>query len=217
MILRSELLLSVPGIEHGFGTRPEPIPAFFQNSPAKPQWKQVHGIACAEVGTPSQAVGEVDGLFTRLPASPIAVVTADCVPVLLARRDGAAVAAVHAGWRGTAAKILSALWNQLRSQGEKPADWVAAIGPAIGPCCYEVSVELAQQFEREFATLGPHVAVPRFRHLDLPAVNAGALKQLGIGDVEILRHCTLCSKEPEFFSYRRKPTEGRQYSAIGRR
>lgn len=216
MILRSDLLGAVAGVEHGFGTRAEPVAAFFRDFQAKPKWKQVHGTACAEVGAAGQDVGEVDGLYTFLPRSPIAVVTADCVPVLLARRDGGAVAAVHAGWRGTAARILGALWEKLEARGEKPRDWVAAIGPAAGPCCYEVSEELGIQFERDFAELGPKVAVPRHRHLDLPAVNAGQLKRIGLYEVEILRHCTICSTSPDFFSHRRKPGEGRQLSAIGR-
>jgi len=217
--LKSRLLEGIQGLRHGFGNRQEPVPSEFlpKWDQLKPQWKQVHGIAIAEVKGPSDRCGEVDALFTRMPGQPIAVVTADCVPILLARRDGLAVAAVHAGWRGTRARILAELWRELSEKGERPADWVAAIGPSIGPCCYEVSEELARDFAAEFAAVGEGIAVPRTRHLDLPAINAAELRRLGVGEVDLLRACTLCSggkEDPLYCSYRRDGTGTRQWSMI---
>jgi hypothetical protein len=93
------LLSSISGITHGFGSKDEPIPAHLADvwQHARPSWKQVHGNAIADV-TPQQLIcGEVDGLITRTRGQPIGVITADCTPILLAKRDGSAVAALHAG------------------------------------------------------------------------------------------------------------------------
>jgi YfiH family protein len=216
MHLKSELLSRISGVTHGFGTLGEPLalPFIVEWERSSPRWRQVHQVACAEVKGSGQECGEVDALWSSHPAIPIAVVTADCVPILLAHRNGRAVAAVHAGWRGTRAHILSALWSELAAQGEKPHDWVAAIGPAIGPCCYQVSEELAADFATEFANLGPGVAVPRTRILDLPAINAAELRQIGLAEVDLIRTCTRCSKDPVFHSYRREGGGTRQWSAI---
>ncbi len=219
--MRSRLLDQVPGISYGFGDRLNPVPLITGNADflteweaRRPRWKQVHGVACAEVIHAAQDCGDVDGLFTRAKGIPIAAVSADCVPILLARRDGLAVASVHSGWRGTRARILASLWDKLSAQGEKPKDWVAAIGPSIGPCCYEVSEELADDFKREFGWS----AVPSHRHLDLPLINAQILKDLGIGDLELLRACTRCARTADgefaFHSYRREGGGTREYSVI---
>lgn len=223
MYLKSGLLSRIPGVTHGFGSEDEEIPAPFAElwPRAKPTWKQVHGTTGVEVGTPAQSCGEVDALWTARPGAPIAVVSADCVPVLLTRRDGGRVAAVHAGWRGTFSGILPKLFEELKARGERPSEWCAAIGPAIGPCCYEVSPELARDFERVFASIGKGLAVPIPRRLDLPAINASTLRALGLFEVELLRACTRCSMEPGgarsrplFHSFRREGGGTRQYSMI---
>lgn len=90
---------------------------------------------------------EADILISNDPDVAIAVRAADCVPVLLADRATGAVAAVHAGWRGTAARaVVAALDAMAREFGTRPADMVAAIGPSIGPCCYEVGPDLVDAF-----------------------------------------------------------------------
>ncbi len=218
--MKSSLLSRIPGIDHGFGDARTPVasPLEVRFEERSPVWKQVHGIAIADVNHATQTCGEVDGLFSFERDVVVSVRTADCVPILLARKDGGAVAAVHAGWRGTHARILTALWEKLKARGEKPSDWVAAIGPAIGPCCYEVSPELAEDFEKEH---GGKLAVPSPRMLDLPAVNAAELRDIGMRaeDVEILRACTRCTQDAEghvFHSYRREGKGTRQYSAICR-
>jgi YfiH family protein len=214
--MRSELLDRIFGVTHGFGTVAAPVPAPFTAvwEARKPQWVQVHKTDFCEVSRSGQECGEVDALWSRAPGILVAARHADCVPVLMARRDGKAVAAVHAGWRGTRAHILRELWAGLQTQGEKPQEWVATVGPAIGPCCYEVSEELALDFAREF---GPG-AVPRPRHLDLPAINAAELREIGVSEIETLRSCTQCSVDargqPLFHSYRREKTSTRQFSVI---
>jgi YfiH family protein len=212
--IQSSVLSKIPGLLHGFGTKEEPIPS--QMSVAwtalKPKWWQVHKAEVAHVTYAHQNCGEVDAFWTREFGLPIAVVAADCVPILLARKDGKAAAAVHAGWRGTRAHILSALWEKLRAEGESPSEWVAAVGPAIGPCCYEVSEEIAQDFEQEFGSYGKGIAVPRHRMLDLPAINARELERIGVAEVDLLRHCTRCNEA--FHSYRRGERGSRQYSMV---
>lgn len=219
MFLKSEVLSQVPGIEHGFGTREEPIPNWAKPywDDHKPRWKQVHGVSVAQIEHPLQECGEVDALYSRSIQIPTSVMTADCVPILLAHRSGSAVAAVHAGWRGTRARILRNLWKRLAQDGEKPQDWVAAIGPAIGPCCYEVSEELARDFQNEFKEMGSHLAVPRHRILDLPWINAEELRQIGLAQVDLIRACTFCTQEPRFHSYRKEGGGTRQWSVIMRK
>ncbi len=225
MSIESSLLREIPNLVHGFGTRKDPVPSVFLSEWAsKPRWKQVHGVACAEVTSVEQDCGEADALFSQIPQVLVGVQTADCVPILLASRRMPAVAAVHAGWRGTQAKILRALWKKLSELGHRPRDWVAAIGPSIGPCCYEVSEDLARSFEAEFGGGGRPNPVPKFRRLDLPSVNEGELRSLGLVEIEVLRACTFCSREysaqeasdgsPRFESYRRDGSGGRQWSVI---
>lgn len=215
-------LNNIPGIVFGFGTSENPIPFSdeLKWETHKPEWKQVHGVAAAEVFSLGQACGEVDALYTRVLDTPIAVVTADCVPVLLARRDGGAVAAVHAGWRGTYAEILRAFLERLRSEGEQLSDWAAAIGPCIGPCCYEVSEELFSNFREKFTQFESSRFLPRHRHLDLRVLNELQLLEAGVSIVDHFGDCTFCTQDnrgaPVYHSFRREKASVRQYSVISR-
>lgn len=223
--LQSELLNSIPSIKHGFGTREHqtadlstPLDAgqWQEIWESRPIWKQVHETTHAQATRLRQELGGVDAISTQLVGMPIAVVSADCVPILLARRDGSWVAAVHSGWRGTRARILHALWRELWDQGQRPRDWVAAVGPAIGPCCYEVSEEIADAFRIDH---GGTIAVPRFRHLDLASVIRDQLHSLGVSEIDKVSPCTRCtldpaSGEPAFHSYRREGKGTWQRSSV---
>jgi YfiH family protein len=199
MLLLSPRLAAIPGLRHAFGSASEPVPEPFLGSWPEgfPRWKQVHGARIAEAHEAREELGECDGILSFAPGLPIAVTSADCVPVLAARDDGRAVATLHAGWRGTLAGAAGELVRALSERGEDPARWVAAVGPAIGPCCYEVSAELAREFGSQSS-----------RMLDLPALNAAQLSAAGIGEVELLRACTRCSLDergaPLYASYRRE-------------
>ena len=111
---------------------------------------QVHGAAVCVIRRDSVAPEsrpEADVLVSNAPGIAVAVRAADCVPLLMADRATGAVAAVHAGWRGTAARAaVSALNAMAREYGTHPQDVVVAIGPSIGPCCYEVGSELVDAF-----------------------------------------------------------------------
>ncbi len=181
---------------------------------------QVHGALVADADSLGEGEGlEADGLLTSVPGRRVAVRTADCVPILLHAPDVGAVAAVHAGWRGTIAGIARVAVERLTAlRGAAPAQIQAAIGPSIGRCCYEVDEALARRFEERF---GPMVVVqgegrPR---LDLAAANRLALLEARVDParIELLGLCTQCESN-RFFSYRREGgSAGRQYSYIAPR
>ena len=135
-----------------------------------------------------------DGLWTDEPGLPILALSADCLPVAIVRTDSArpAVAVLHVGWRGLLAGILVAGVEALGG-----GDLAAAIGPGIGPCCYEVGEEVAVPFRERFGD-----DVVRERRLDLWTSAERALRAAGVERVDRFDRCTAC--EPEtFFSHRR--------------
>ncbi|MGC8762944.1 MAG: peptidoglycan editing factor PgeF [Acidobacteriota bacterium] len=208
-----------PGVFAAFTLRgfssvsPEGLAAFLgglgHGGAAVHRVEQVHSARVVEA---SQAPCEADAIVSREPLHFVRVVTADCVPVLLASGDGAEVAAVHAGWKGTLARIVEAAVRRFRS----PGGLTAWIGPSVGPCCYAVDGERYGAFRREFprwvAEAGPRPA------LDLAALNARMLEEAGLPPERIHRdgRCTAC--HPLLFcSYRRDGDEaGRMAALIGR-
>jgi YfiH family protein len=166
--------------------------------------RQVHGAELLEHEGPQEpspfaeprgGIPEVDGHVARRPGIVPLVFVADCLPVALSGPRG--IALLHCGWRGLAGGIVE------RGAAAVGAS-AAAIGPGIGPCCYEVGSEVLAEFE----PLGPGVADGRM--LDLPEVAARLLAQAGVGEVERSGVCTSCSPEL-FFSHRRdRGTTGRQ-------
>ncbi|MBI3535894.1 MAG: polyphenol oxidase family protein, partial [Deltaproteobacteria bacterium] len=119
--MHSKLLDQIKNIKHGFGTKDDPIPKNFKSLwHLMPKWKQTHSTDITVVHKPNQSCGEVDGLYTSQKATPLAIITADCVPILLANKVGDKVAALHAGWRGTKSKIVFKFLELLKQQGEKP-------------------------------------------------------------------------------------------------
>lgn len=195
-------VLEVTGARHGFAERGAQVPVETRFP------RQVHGIAVVRAesepagGPPSEA----DAIVSTTPGLAVGIVTADCVPILVAAADGACVAAIHAGWRGLAAGVIEAGIAAL----PRPVDGlVAAVGPAARGCCYEVDEPVATALAERYAALLDGVLVPGRpgRHqLDLPALAARVLAQIGldpgrIGDAH--RLCTICTPGPRFESYRR--------------
>jgi YfiH family protein len=164
--------------------------------------KQIHSARVLTITTPGEC-GEGDALTTDRPGLALAVVTADCVPVLLAGPpEDDRIAAVHAGWRGIAAGVIPAT---LAAVGD-PAGWTAWIGPAIGPCCYEVGEEVAEQIA-EASTPEAVVPHPDGRpHLDLLRAATHQLHAAGVDDVTALTLCTRCKTDEteRLSSYRRE-------------
>jgi YfiH family protein len=165
---------------------------------------QVHGAEVTRAGptgvvTPGTDHEPCDGLWTDEPGQGMLLVTADCLPVAVARPDGSRLAVLHVGWRGLLAGIAE---SGVATVG---AGAVAAIGPGIGPCCYEVGEEVAEPFRERF---GADV-VPDTR-LDLPLAAERALLAAGAARVDRAGACTACDPN-RFFSHRRdRATTGRQ-------
>jgi len=189
---------------HGFGTRDADIPAMFANLATL---RQTHSSDCVAACGRTGVLGEADALLERTPGAVVAVRTADCIPILLADPRTRAVAAVHAGWRGTVAEIARrAVEAMAREFGTRPEDLHAAIGPGIGKCCYEVGPEVAAQFG----------AVGR-AHIDLAEANRRQLEASGVpaARVYVAELCTRCLAA-EFHSFRRdRESAGRNYSFVG--
>jgi YfiH family protein len=160
--------------------------------------RQIHSARVLEVGAAGLA-GDGDALVTRAPGLALRVVTADCVPILLAAPD--AIAAVHAGWRGLAEGVLS---EAVRALGRVERPLRAIIGPAIGGCCYEVGREVAEPVARRAGSdkvirERAHGLRP---HLDLALAARLELAAAGVEEIAIVPACTRCAAE-RLWSYRR--------------
>ncbi|MBF6636505.1 polyphenol oxidase family protein [Rouxiella silvae] len=188
----SALLSQVPRIQHGFGSKEALLPLSLKPySESLPTKKQVHGLNIVDVTAPRQPCGEADGFYTELPGILLTVFTADCLPIIFSRKDGGAVGAVHAGWRGLRHGIIEQMVERINRQGST-ADWVASIGPAAGACCYEVSQELVDEFQQSLS-LSPALISPSYRHLDLGAIAHAKLIQAGFSAVDFSGSCTICT------------------------
>ncbi len=166
--------------------------------------RQVHGshavvVDGAKLG---DSRPECDVLLTASPEPTLLLRFADCTPVLLADPVRGVVAAAHAGWRGTAARAAAAAVRAMQgSFGTDPREVVAGVGPAIGPCCYEVGEEVAGAFgDRPWALSRPNGSRA---HLDLWEANRRALVEAGVPEkqVEVAGVCTRCHADT-YFSHR---------------
>ena len=205
-------VLNELGIAHGFGRRGSQVPerTVFPT--------QVHGIGVAEVGAGTRTAlpspPTADALFSRTAGSCIGIVTADCVPILLAAGDGSVVAAIHAGWRGLAAGIIEKTLRRLDSDSGD-LGWVAAVGPAARGCCYEVDEPVRSALRERHAGRLSGVFEPGRKgryQFDLSGLATEILADSGIDRARIgieNRRCTICHPD-QFESYRRDgPGAGR--------
>jgi len=189
------------------------------------QVKQVHGDVCLRIQEDALKntlrEQEADALVTVLPGRPLAIRTADCVPILFGHPQGL-IGAVHAGWRGTVAGILEKTFEEISRQGDwDPRQFRLAIGPAICGSCYEVGAEVAEQFEKR--SMGSFLRLsknPGKLLLDLKAANQSVALKLGIPleQIEISPVCTL-EEEGRYYSHRGaiargEPKVGRNFSII---
>lgn len=206
-IYRSEALAGFRWLEHGFGTRhgtPHDTPLTV---------KQIHSDLVLMAG---EAAGrEGDGVIASRAGEVVGVRTADCVPVLLADPAHRVAAAIHAGWRGSASGIVRRAVEKLEAEfGSEPAALVAAIGPSIGACCYEVGGEVAVQLRPLFPEMG---GGPGKQKINLAEANRRQLEACGVPRRAIFACglCTFCMVQ-EFFSHRReKGMTGRMMSTVG--
>jgi len=181
--------------------------------------QQVHGAAAAVVdrGDAGRTVPGADALLTASPDVWLAVHTADCVPLLLLDPIRPAVAAVHAGWRGVAAGMVPSAVARLHAAfGADPARCLAAVGPAIGGCCYEVDRPVAEAMRSApWWPEAARAASPGKWHLDLRAAVRAQLTAAGLRPerIEVTPGCTRCQPDV-FFSYRRERATGRMAACI---
>jgi purine-nucleoside/S-methyl-5'-thioadenosine phosphorylase / adenosine deaminase len=219
-------LSAIPGLVHGFeqraprdgaetaGESRARVARALEPSGRLLLLKQVHCSAVVEA--PWEGTPQADAAVATAPGWLLGIQTADCLPVLLVDPGRRHVAAAHAGWRGTAAAVAARAVEALVRRGSRPEDVVAALGPCVGACCYEVGDELREAF-------GPSGAAffrpgPKGRaHLDLRAANARQLLDAGLRP-ERLHHvadCTRCRAEL-YHSYRRDGrAAGRMISFVG--
>jgi polyphenol oxidase len=207
--------------------------------------RQIHSDLAHVFSKPPAEPPQGDALLCSQPGSLLGIQTADCVPILLADPRHRVVAAVHAGWRGTLARVAAKTLGRMRLEfGTRPEDVIAALGPAIGPCCYEVGPEVAQAFSTQFAgaaewfegpferlatgeepnplpwlTMMPpgHDLPPERVRLDLRAANRWQFMHAGLSprNIAVSTLCTGCRTDL-FFSYRREGAgTGRLMSVIG--
>jgi YfiH family protein len=177
--------------------------------------RQVHGTAClvADDGPPG-LLGVGDAIATARAGVPLAVFTADCLPVILAEPDQRVLAVAHAGWRGTVAGILPRLLETLAGRfGARSARLHAAVGPSIGPCCYEVDEAVVGPLQAAFpADAARWVRARRAGKwmLDLWRASADQLVAAGVPADAIVNPqlCTACRRDL-FFSYRKEGMVGR--------
>ena len=209
--------------------------------------RQIHSDVIHLAAGPFAEAPAGDALITHVPDLLLGVQTADCVPILLADTRTHVVAAIHAGWRGTLARIAVKTLGRMQMQfGTHPGDVVAALGPAIGRCCYEVGSDVARSFAAQFLSAadwfdGPfeqlaygedplwlpwltmmppgHVPPPPRVQLDLRAANRRQLIDAGVPEeqIDVSDLCTACRTDL-FFSYRGEGAKtGRMMAMIGMR
>ena len=205
------------------------------------QMKQIHSALISLFPSPLAQPCKGDGSATNAPGLLLAVQTADCVPILLVDPKKRAVAGVHAGWRGTLTRITQKAVGRMQFEfGTKPQDLFAAIGPSIGPCCYEVGAEFVTKFTAQFADAAGyfdearsgeepnplqwmnmmppgHQPPPKNVHLDLRKANRSQLLTAGLRPQNIYTSdlCTSCRTDL-LFSYRTEGAlSGRLVSVIG--
>lgn len=162
--------------------------------------RQVHGCDVLEAGPDDVGVvGEADVLVSRVPDKVIGILTADCVPVVLAGQNVIAIA--HAGWRGL---VGGAIETAVKSIGRVSRAWV---GPSIHACCYEVGPDVIDAFKKASLPIADE------RRVDPGRAAVAALHRAGVSDVRATTECTSC--EDRFFSYRRDGVTGRQGAFAG--
>lgn len=176
--------------------------------------RQVHGTRLAPIrgmSVPPMSEHyshEADGLATDMPGLPLTVFVADCAPIYLVDPGRRVVALIHAGWRGTFHGMSREAVLTLQREWQcRPVDLHALIGPSAGPCCYEVSPELAEQWRQARYPAHGH-------HLDLWETNARQLSEAGVprDHIVLTRLCTIC--DGRFFSHRAEPNGARNVALL---
>jgi YfiH family protein len=159
---------------------------------------------------------DTDGLVTNTPNLPLVMAFADCTPIMLYDPVKQVAGIAHAGWRGTVAGVCQAAVQRMETTFDcAPADIQAVIGPAIGPCCYEVGNEVVAAVEAAFGTCDELFKPGKAQrpHFDQWAANELALRRAGVTQIEQARMCTACHVD-EFYSHRAEAGRTGRFGAI---
>lgn len=188
-----------------------------QNLPAEPFWlKQVHGVHVVDADTPAEpgstrSPPEADASVTATPGRVLAVLTADCLPIVLSDAQGTILGVAHAGWRGLAGGVLEACLGKMQAKAPQAKQWRAWIGPGIGSRVFQVGDDVRMAFDGKGADQAgmfrPDADSPGKWLADLSGLARWRLNALGVSDIE---DCGLCTvTDHRFFSYRRDRQTGR--------
>ncbi|WP_216253927.1 peptidoglycan editing factor PgeF [Polynucleobacter sp. 71A-WALBACH] len=194
------------------------------NLPNEPIWlKQIHGVGVSTPSSRASLVGgvvEADASVSNIPNEVLAILTADCMPVLLASRDGNVIGAAHAGWRGLSGGVLENTVKEMLalSPGLSPRDIQVWMGPAIGPSKFEVGEDVLQAFSAHSQSVLEQAFKPINQRpgkylANLYLLAQERLRSLGIEQIDGGEFCTFNDSE-NFFSYRRDKKTGRFASLI---
>jgi len=180
--------------------------------------KQVHSnrVACVTAGDRGRVLLDTDALITGDPGVTLLLRFADCLPIFIYDEQRGVIGLGHAGWRGTAAKIASRMVStMIDSYGSDTANMIAALGPAIGPCCYSVREEVVEAISGSLPDWQGAIRPWGNGHfsLDLWEANRQQLMNCGIREVEIGRLCTACHAD-EFFSHRAEGGHTGRFAAL---
>ena len=185
--------------------------------PADPIWlSQVHGTT---VSTPSHRVSEADASVSNIPGEVLAIMSADCLPVLFSTQSGSVIGAAHAGWRGLCHGVLEKTVQSMRALSNEPNDPILAwLGPAIGPTAFEVGRDVLQAFESTNHLYPPNAFIPIAQKpgkylANLYSLARSRLLSIGVDQIAGGDLCTVAQSN-QFFSYRRDGVTGRFASLI---
>jgi YfiH family protein len=185
-----------------------------QHLPSAPIWvEQVHGTRVIDASAmPLVGDRRADALITDVPGQVLGILTADCMPVVLASDSGQVLGLAHAGWRGLAAGVLTTTVAAMRTKAGSLPTWRAWIGPCIGPQAFEVGSEVRDAFlqiDPKLVDCFTKLAAPHKWHCNMPAIAQKRLLELGAESVHWCGLCTVLDEHRRFFSYRRDGTTGR--------
>jgi YfiH family protein len=172
-----------------------------------------------EAMPPEKESVRADALLTNLPGVALAILTADCLPIIIADPERKAIAIVHAGWRGTLQGVTQqALFKLGECFGGRPGEWLISLGPCIGACCYTIGQEVVDLFAENFSDWRNYIICDKTGQyrLNLREANKSQLLKFGINpkNIDQVGECTACHTE-DFFSYRKAhPATGRMMSLV---
>ena len=172
--------------------------------------RHVHGTNVWKVGEPLPDPAEFDALVTDRTGPVLGAFAADCIPLLFADPKARVIGAAHAGWRGTVAGVANNVITRMTELGAHAADIRVALGPSIGPCCFEVGPEVVAAFREALGDVpGMVVKGPQKDHIDLRVAMRAQLERAGVRaeNIDDRPPCTRCEAD-RFFSYRRDGQQG---------